>query len=59
MDSDKLIEDNLPLIRVMVGVLGVALILASPVAWDLGSWALGFILLVTGMRLSLIAVRGQ
>lgn len=59
MVSEQFIEDNLPLIRVMVGVLGVALILASPVAWDLVSWALGFILLVTGMRLALIAVRGQ
>ena len=59
MVSEQFIENNLPLIRVMVGVLGVALILASPVAWELTNWAVGFILLITGIRLALIAVRGQ
>jgi len=55
---DQFLEDNYPLIRVLIGVLGIVFIITSPLVWGGVGWASGFVVLVVGMNLSYLAVRG-
>lgn len=55
---DKFLEDNYPLIRVLVGVLGVVFVITSPLVWGGVGWASGLVVLIMGMNLSYLAVRG-
>jgi hypothetical protein len=63
MDSDtskfdQFLEDNYPLIRVLIGVLGIVFIITSPLVWGGVGWAVGFAFVLTGIRLLLLAVQG-
>ncbi len=55
MDS---IEKHYGLVRAGYAILGIILILASAVAWDLAGWSVGFTFAIVGMNLLFLGIRG-